>query len=80
MSHFTGRKVHSVLRLINTPMRIYNKYQMMSYRSTLRKMNPNKTGKVGDDVTTAALFTERTQLLDLYALRLCMGCEICEET
>ena len=53
---------------------------MMSYRSTLHKMNPNKTGKVGDDVTTAALFAERTRLLDLYALRLCMGREICEET
>jgi len=47
MSHFTGKKVHSVIRLINTPMKIWAKYQMMNCQSKLRKMNPIKTGKVG---------------------------------
>jgi len=62
------------------PMRIYTKYQMMSYRSMLRKMNPNKKGKIGDDVTAAALLAKRTRLLELNAPRLGMGHKICEET
>ena len=53
---------------------------MMSYRSTLHKMNPNKTGKVGDDVTTAALFAERTRLLELSALQLRMDRKTCGVT
>jgi len=47
-------KVRSVLRLINMPMKTLTKYRMMSYQSTLRKMNPNKIEKVGDNVTAAA--------------------------
>ena len=52
---------------------------MTSYRSTLRRMNPNKTRKVGDDVTAAVPLAERMRLLELNALWLHMDHEICEE-
>ena len=51
----------------------------MSYQSTLCKMNSNKTRKAGDN-TTAAVLAEGTQLLELSALRLHMGCETCSKT
>ena len=72
--------MHSVLRLINTPMRIWTKYQMMSYQSMLRKMNPNKTEKAGDDATAAVPLTKRTRLLEPNALQLHTDHETCDET
>ena len=80
MSHFTEKKVHSVLRMINTPMRIWTKYQMMSYQSTRRKMNPSKIEKAGDNATAAALLAEKTRLLELSAFQLHMDREICNKT
>ena len=80
MSHFTEKKVHSALGLINTPMRIWTKYQTMSYKSTLRKMNPNKTKKAGDNATAAAPLAERTRLLELSVLQLHRDCETCSKT
>jgi len=61
-------KVRSVLRLINTPMKTMTKYRTMSYQSTLRKMNPNKIEKAGDNATAAVLLAEKTRLLELSAL------------
>jgi hypothetical protein len=80
MSHFTGRRVHSVLRMINTPTRIWTRFQMMNYQLMLRKTNSNKTEKVGDDVTAAAPLAERTRLLELSELRHRMDRETCSGT
>jgi len=72
--------VHSVLRLINTPMRIWTRYQMMSYQLMLRKVNPNKTENVDDDVTAVVPLAERTRLLELNVPRLHTDHETCDET
>ena len=53
---------------------------MTSYRSTLRRMNPNKTRKVGDNATAAVPLAERTRLLGLNALQLRMDNETCDRT
>ena len=71
-------KVRSVLRLINMPMKTLTKYRMMSYQSTLRKMNPNKTEKAGDNATTAAPLAERTRPLGLNALQPRTDRETCD--
>ena len=63
------KRVHSVLRLINTPTRTWNKYQMMSYQLTLRKMNLNKKEVTGDDRTIAVPLTERTHPRELSVLQ-----------
>ena len=42
-SRFTEKKAHLALRLIGTPTRVWTKFQMMSYQSTLLKMSPIKT-------------------------------------
>ena len=80
MSHFTEKKVHLALRLINTPTRVWTKFQTMSCQSTLRKTSPNKIGKEGDNATAAAPLAERTRLLRLNALQLRMDNETCDRT
>ena len=72
--------MHSVLGLINTPMKTWTKYRTMSYQSTLCKMNPNKTEKAGDSATATAPLAERTRLLELNALQLRTDRETCDET
>ena len=74
------KKVHSVLGLINMPMKTWIKYQTMSYQSTLRKMNPNKTEKAVDNATTAAPPAERTRLLELNTFQLHADRETCDQT
>ena len=74
------RRVHSVLRLIYMPMRIWIRYQMMSYQLMLCKVDPNKTEKVGDDISAAAPFAERMQLLELSVPRLPTDLETCDKT
>jgi hypothetical protein len=61
-------------------MRIWTKYQMMSYQSMLHKMNPNKIKKAGDNTTAAAPLAERTQLLELNAFQLRTDHETRDET
>ena len=46
----------------------------------LRKMNPNKTEKVGDDEITIVPLAERTRLLELSAPRLRTDRETCSKT
>ena len=62
--------MHLALGLINTPTRVWTKFQTMSCQSTLRKTSPNEIGKAGDNATAAAPLAERTQLLELSALQL----------
>ena len=52
----------------------------MSYQSTLRKMNPNKTEKAVDNATTAAPPAERTRLLELNTFQLHADRETCDQT
>ena len=80
MSLFTGKKEHLALGLTNTPTRVWTKYQTMSCQSTLRNTSPNKTGKTGDNATTAAPLVERTRLLGLNALHLCADHGTCDRT
>ena len=61
-------------------MRIWTRYQTMSYQLMLRKMNPNKTEKVGDDEITIVPLAERTRLLELSVLQHCMDHETCNGT
>ena len=62
-------KVHLALRLIGTPTSVWIKFQTTSCQSTLRRTSPNKTKKIGDDATVAAVpLAEGTQLLELSAL------------
>ena len=53
---------------------------MMNYQSTLRKMNPNKTRKAGDNETIVAPPAEGTRLLELSALQFSMDREIYGKT
>jgi hypothetical protein len=61
-------------------MKTWIKYQTMSYQSTLRKMNPNKIEKAGDNATAAVPLAERMRLLELNVLQLHRDCETYEET
>ena len=72
--------MHSVLGLINTPMKTWTKYQTMSYQSTRCKMNPSKIEKAGDNAIAAMLLAEKMRLLELSALQLHMDREICNKT
>jgi hypothetical protein len=73
-------KVRLVLRLINTPMKIWTKYRTMRCQSTLCKMNPNKIEKAGDNATVAAPLAERMRLLKLNTLQLRMDRKTREKT
>ena len=73
-------KVCLVLRLTSMPMNSRTKYQTMNCQSTLRKMNPNKTRKAGDDATAAVPLAERTQPLELSVLQLRTDRETCSKT
>ena len=52
----------------------------MSYLSMLRKMNPNKTEKAGDDATATVPLAKRMRLLEPNALQLRTDHETCDET
>ena len=52
----------------------------MSYQLLLRKMNPNKIEKAGDNATAAALLAEKTRLLELSVLQLHTDRETCNKT
>ena len=46
----------------------------------LRKMNPNKTEKAGDDATATVPLAKRMRLLEPNALQLRTDDETCDET
>ena len=73
-------KVLLVLRLTSMPMNSQTKYQMMNCQSTLRKMNPNKTKKVGNNATAVVPLAERTRLLELNTFQLHADRETCDQT
>ena len=74
------KKAHLAPRLIDTPTKVWTKFQTMSCQSTLRKMSPNKTRKAGNSATAAAPLAERTRPLEPSALQLRTDRKTCIKT